>query len=408
MMIEAPPLGELGESTIEDRALASAGARVVDWTRRNMPLLAGLRDRLARERPLEGRRIGMCLHVEAKTAVLVEALHAGGAELVITGSPATTDDRVAAFLAQESGIRVHARKADTLDDHHEHVRSVLASDPDLLLDNGADLIAATAAAERTRVVAATEETTSGRHRLLGELSGKVGFPVIVINDSPIKLLFENEHGIGPAVVDGFLRATNSLVAAKTFAVVGFGSCGRSLARTLRRLGANVIVVEREPVRALEAAFEGMRVAPIERAVSLADAVITVTGRPDAVTADVLEHLRDGAVLANVGHFSTEIDVMALGRLAASHRQVKDDIEEYVLPGGRTVYLLARGEMLNLAAASGHQIQIMDLGFALQVHSMRALALEPERFVAGYNPVPGDIDTAVAREALATLSTVELA
>lgn len=406
-MIDAPPLEQLGDHTLEDPGLAHEGARVMEWARRNMPLLVRLRDELERERPLEGRRIGMCLHVEAKTGALVEALRAGGAELVLTGSPATTDDRVAAFLAQDAGVRVHARKADTVDDHHEHVARVLASDPDLLLDNGADLIAATARAERTRVVAATEETTSGRHRLLGELEGKVDFPVIVINDSPIKLLFENEHGIGPAVVDGFFRATNSLVAAKTFAVVGFGSCGRSLARTLRRLGASVIVVEREPVRALEAAFEGMRVAPIERAASLADAVITVTGRPDALTADVLEHLRDGAILANVGHFSTEIDVAALAAQATSRRQLKDDVEEFVLPGGRTVYLLARGEMLNLAAASGHQIQIMDLGFALQAHSLRALALEPERFAAGYNPVPSDIDTAVAREALQTLSTVEL-
>ena len=231
--------------------------------------------------------------------------------------------------------------------------------------------------------------------------------MIVINDSPIKLLFENEHGIGPAVIDGFMRATNSLVAAKTFAVVGFGSCGRSLARTLRSLGANVIVVERDSVRALEAAFEGMRVAPIQRALALADVVITVTGRPDAVTPAVMQHLRDGSVLANVGHFATEIDVEALERLASSRRQLKDDVEEFALDDGRTVYLLARGEMLNLAAASGHQIQIMDLGFALQAHSLRALALDPARFVAGYNAVPADIDLAVAREALTTLSSVEL-
>ena len=406
-MTSVPELAALAESRVADAGLVDEGARVLEWTRLNMPLLRGLREQFADERPLAGRRIGMCLHVEAKTAVLVEVLRAGGAELVLTGSPATTDDRVAAFLARDAGIRVHALKSDTMADHHEHVARVLEASPDLLLDNGADLIAATAAAQDTRVVAATEETTSGRHRLLGELAGSVDFPVIVINDSPIKLLFENEHGIGPAVVDGFLRATNSLVAAKTFAVVGFGSCGRSLARTLRNLGANVVVVERDPVRALEAAFEGMRVAPIERAVSLADAVITVTGRPDAITGDVFEHLRDGALLANVGHFSTEIDVGALADLATERRQLKDDVEEFTLPDGRIVYLLARGEMLNLAAASGHQIQIMDLGFALQAHSLRALALDLSRFVAGYNPVPAEVDYAVAREALGTLSTVEL-
>ena len=399
-------LAEPEPSVLEDRALAPEGEQVLAWTRLNMPLLARLRAEFERGRPLAGRRIGMCLHVEAKTAVLVEVLRAGGAEVILTGSPATTDDRVAAHLAGDPGIRVYARKSDTMDEHIEHVRRVLVSQPDLLLDNGADLIAATVSDGTTRVTAATEETTSGRHRLLGELAGRIPFPVVVINDSPIKLKFENEQGIGPAVVDGFLRATNSLVAAKTFAVVGFGSCGRSLARTLRNLGANVIVVERDAVRALEAAFEGMRVAPIERAVELADVVITVTGRPGVVTTEVLGGLRDGAVLANVGHFATEIDVPGLERLAVSRREVKSDVTEFVLEDGRTVYLLARGEMLNLAAASGHQIQIMDLGFALQAHSLRALVLDPGAFEPGYNPVPAAIDQSVAEEALATLSTVE--
>jgi adenosylhomocysteinase len=401
-----PPLSELEQSRVEDASLADEGVRVLEWTRLNMPVLATLRDELAQERALAGRRIGMCLHVEAKTAVLVEVLRAGGAELVVTGSPATTDDRIAAVLARDPGILVYARKRDTVDDHHGHVARVLASSPDLLLDNGADLIAAAVASSSSRVVAATEETTSGRNRLVGELLGHVPFPVVVVNDSPIKLTFENEHGIGPAVVDGFLRATNSLVAAKTFAVVGFGSCGRSLARTLRRLGASVVVVEHDPVRALEAAFEGMRVMPIERAAALADAVITVTGRPGAVTTDVMRSLRDGAVLANVGHFSTEIDVPGLGRLATRRRELKTDVTEYVLEDGRRVYLLARGEMLNLAAASGHQIQIMDLGFALQAHSMRALARDPGAFRPGYNPVQPEIDRAVAEKALGTLSTVE--
>lgn len=399
-------LAELQSSVVEDRSLAEEGGRVLAWARANMPLLAALRVEFASERPLSGRRIGMCLHVEAKTGVLIEVLRAGGAEIVLTGSPATTDDRVAAALAVDPGLRVYARKADTLDDHYPHVERVLAAEPDLLLDNGADLIAATVERGESAVTAATEETTSGRHRLLGELEGRIPFPVIVINDSPIKLLFENEHGIGPAVVDGFLRATNSLIAAKTFAVVGFGSCGRSLARTLRRLGASVIVVERDPVRALEAAFEGMRVTSIERAAELADAVITVTGRPGAITTEVMPLLRDGAVLANVGHFGTEIDVPGLEQLAASRDEVRDDVTQYALPSGRSVYLLARGEMLNLAAANGHQIQIMDLGFALQAHSMRALALDPQAFVHGYNAVPPAIDRTVAEQALTTLSTVE--
>ena len=204
-MSEVRDLAGLEPNVLEDRELADAGEQVLGWTRRNMPLLATLRAELAAERPLAGRRIGMCLHIESKTAVLIEVLRAGGAEVVATGSPATTDDRVAAALARDAGIRLYARKADTIEDHYVHVERVLASDPDLLLDNGADLIAATVEQGGGRVVAATEETTSGRHRLLGELEGRIPFPVIVINDSPIKLKFESEHGIGPAVVDGFLR-----------------------------------------------------------------------------------------------------------------------------------------------------------------------------------------------------------
>jgi adenosylhomocysteinase len=401
-----PPALTALEPSHVDATLAAEGAERVAWARSNMPVLAGLRDEFARERPLAGRRIGMCLHVEMKTAVLVDVLRAGGAEIVWTGSPSTTDDGVAAAVAAD-GVVVYSRRADTFDEHLGHIERVLASDPDLLLDNGADLIAASIDGRATRVAAATEETTSGRNRLLGELAGRIPFPVVVINDSPIKLLFENEHGIGPAVVDGFMRATNSLIAGKTMAVAGYGSCGRSLARTLRALGAVVIVVELDPVRALEAAFDGMRVATLTRAAALADAVFTVTGRPGIVRRDDLLGLRDGAMLANVGHFGNEIAVDELESLATDKRRVARDVVEYRLPNGRAVRLLAGGEMLNLAAATGHQMQIMDLGFALQAHSMRELALRPEQFEPGYQPVPPEIDCSVAAAALETLSSIEL-
>jgi len=403
----SPTLNQLEPSVLADKTLAGEGAERIAWARGNMPVLAELHEAFAREQPLAGRRIGMCLHVEMKTAVLVDVLRAGGAEIVWTGSPATTDDAVAAAAARDEGVVVYSRRADGLEDHLGHVKRVLVSDPDLLLDNGADLIAATVDGAAPRVTAAPEETTSGRTRLLGELAGRIPFPVVVINDSPIKLLFENEHGIGPAVVDGFMRATNSLIAGKTFAVVGFGSCGRSLARTLRALGAIVIVVELDEVRALEAAFDGMRVADLRRAVSLADAVFTVTGRPGVLRGDDLLALRDGAMLANVGHFGNEIAVDDLEALAVERRRVAPHVVEYRLGNGRAVRLLAGGEMLNLAAATGHQMQIMDLGFALQAHSMRELALRPERFQPGYQPVPPEIDRAVAAAALGTLSSVEL-
>ena len=282
---------------------------------------------------------------------------------------------------------------------------MLASDPDLLLDNGADLIAGTVARGSHSVVAATEETTSGRNRLLEELAAAFPSPSRRSSDSPIKLLFENQHGIGPAVVDGFMRATNSLVAAQTFGVVGFGSCGRSLARTLLALHASVLVVERDDLRALEAAFEGFRVTTLERAIERADVLITITGRPGILGDDAFLGLRDGAMLANVGHFP-EIDVPALEALAVASRPLAPHVTAYELPNGRTVRLLARGEMLNLSAATGHQIQIMDMGFALQAHSLRALAQAPESFVPGYQPVSVEVDRAVAAEALGTLSTVE--
>jgi adenosylhomocysteinase len=349
----------------------------------------------------------MCLHVEAKTAVLVETLLAGGAEVAWTGSPATTDDGVAAAMATRDRMRVYATKADDVPAHHAHIARVLRSDPDLLLDNGADLIAGTIADPASRVVAATEETTSGRLRLTGELAGRVPFPVIVINDSPIKLGFESERGIGPAALDGFWRATNSVISGKTFAVVGFGWCGRSLARTLRALGAIVIVVEIDPLRALEAAYEGMLVTTIDRACERADTVITVTGRPGVVRREQLLRLRDGAMLGNMGHFSTEIDVAALRDLATGSRMVNTHVEAFDLPDGRTVNLLARGEMLNLTAATGHQIEVMDLGFALQAHSMRILAEDPGALAAGYQPVPEAVNRAIAEHGLRTMSSVDL-
>ena len=398
---------DLPPSTIADAALAAEGEWRVAWARAHMPVLGRLRAELERDRPLAGRRIGMCLHVEAKTAVLVETLLAGGAEVVWTGSPATTDDGVAAAMAGRERLRIHALKADDVPAHHAHIARVLDSDPDLLLDNGADLIAGTIERPGSRVTAATEETTSGRLRLTGELAGRVPFPVIVINDSPIKLSFESERGIGPAAVDGFFRATNTFIAGKTFAVVGYGWCGRSLARTLRAMGAIVIVVEIDPVRALEAAYEGMLVTTIDRAAERADTIITVTGRPGIVTAAQFPRLKDGAMLANMGHFSTEIDVAALRAMATGTELVNTHVEAFDLPNGRRVHLLARGEMLNLTAAIGHQIEVMDLGFALQAHSMRILAQDAASFSPGYQPVPDRVNRAIAEHGLRTMSVVDL-
>jgi adenosylhomocysteinase len=369
-----------------------AGRERIAWTRSNMPLLAALGAEFARERPLEGRRLGMCLHVEPKTAVLVEVLLDGGCELALTGSPATTDDGTAAALATLDRVEVWAAKADDAAAHAAHVERVLDWGPDLLLDNGADLIEGTVR-RGLSVTAATEETTSGANRLKAELAARVPFPVVVIDDSPLKRLIENTYGVGPTVVEGFMRATNLLVAASTFCVVGYGACGRGVARALRADGALVVVVERDPVRALEAAFDGMRVRELHDALPEADVVITVTGTTGVIGAAELELLREDALLANAGHFS-EIDPGALGP--------GERVAEHVSRHGK-VRLLGRGEMLNLTAATGNQIQVMDLGFALQAHSLRELARDPSRFLDGPQAVPASVDDAVARAMLASLS-----
>ena len=398
-------LNALAPNIIESPELGDAGAARLRWTRANMPLLAELGRVFGETRPLAGRRIGMCLHVEHKTAVLVEVLRSGGAEVVLTGSPATTDDDIAAFLARDPGVRIYARKADTLADHYQHIERILDSDPDLLLDNGADLIAGTIDRPGNQVTAATEETTTGGNRLREDMAGRVPFPVIVINDSPLKLLIENVYGVGPTVVEGFMRATNCLVASNVFAVIGYGSCGRGIARSLRALGAGVIVVERDPTRALEAAFDGMRVMSLERAVGQATVIITVTGRPGILTARHLSLLQDGVMLANAGHFGLEIDVPALAAAAASVTEISPVIAEYRLPDDRRIRVLGRGEMLNLTAATGNQIQVMDLGFALQAHSLRALSLDPAGYPNGAQAVPAPINRRIGLDMLRTLALV---
>jgi len=378
------------------------GARRIAWARQNMPLLAGLRATFERDLPLAGRTIAMGLHVESKTAVLAELLVAGGASLTMTGSPGTTDDGVAEALRRDLDIRVLGERSDSYADQLEHVKALLATNPDLIVDNGADLISAVIETGQTGVVAATEETQSGALRLRGELKGRVPFPVIVVNDSPLKLIVENEKGIGPAVLDGFNRATNTIVAGRTFALFGYGTVGRSMARTLRADNATVLLVETDPIRALEAALDGMLVMPIEQALPLADVVITLTGRPGIVREEHFPLLRDGVMLANVGHFSTELDVAALRSAATKETVLAPHVVQYDLPTGKSVRLLARGEMLNLAAATGHAIEVMDVGFALQGHSVHALATRLGDFVAGDQLVPHSIDLTIATDILQTM------
>jgi adenosylhomocysteinase len=388
---------------IPDDDLVAQGSRKIRWAEMHQRLLQRLRKQFGETKPFAGLTIGMCLHVEPKTAVLCSVLQAGGANVVITGSPGTTKNDIVAAL-RHNGIIVYGQQDDDSTRHQENIEMVLSHDPHLFLDNGADLVATHLdQSGRGRVFAGTEETTTGANRLRGELRNRLTFPIIVINDSPLKLIMENEHGVGPTIVEGFMRETNLLVQSKQFVVFGYGSVGRGIARTLRRLGGHVTVVEVDPIRALEAALDGMNVTTMEEAMRVGEVFFTATGRADAITGESIALLQDGAILANAGHFSWEIDIAELRRRAVTVEPFRDWVELFTLEDGRRITLLARGEMLNLAGGGGNPIETMDLGFALQAQSLAYLAANYNKLPIGAQPVPGEINATVASWMVENLS-----
>ena len=398
------------QTSVTDTDLAARGAARVEWIRSRMPLLAAARTEFERTRPFEGRRIGMSLHLEPKTAVLLETLAAGGAEVVGTGNHGSTQDDVVAHLRGQ-GLTLFGTRDDTLAQHHLNVASVLDAQPDMLLDNGGDLAAGIVErGETARILGGTEETTSGGDRLRGELAGAVPFPMIVINDSLLKAIGENKHAVGQSVVESFMRITNLMIPGRRFVVLGYGWCGRGVAHYLRALGGKVAVVEVDELKAFEAALDGFRVST-EGAVTFAewgDVFITATGHADVLGLDAIERMHDGAVLANCGHFPWEIDVAGLRAAATGSREIVDAIERIELPSGRHVVLLAGGRMFNLAGREpkGNSLESMDLGFLLQVLSLERVATDAASLVAGAQPVPGDIDRTIARRMLAALNASE--
>jgi adenosylhomocysteinase len=395
--------------------LAARGAARIEWIRSRMPLLAEVRARFADEQPFAGQRIGMSLHLEPKTAVLLETLHAGGAEIIATGNHGSTQDDIVAVLRQQ-GMTVHGSRADTLDDHHANVAAVDAARPSILLDNGADLAALAAAridaaalaagdpTGGTGIIGGTEETTSGGLRLRAELAGRLPFPIIVINDSLLKAIGENKHSVGQSVVESIMRITNLRIAGRRFLVAGYGWCGRGIAQYLRAMGGKVAVAEVDDLKAFEAAWDGYRVGGIVDLASWAEVVITATGQADVVTDEVFDALPDGAVLANAGHFPWEIDVPALYARAVRRTTLDEAIERIDLPGGRHVVLLAEGRMMNLAGREpkGNSIEAMDLGFLLQALSLERVVRGGAALVAGAQPVPDDIERHIARRMLAAM------
>lgn len=396
-----------GESSRMTRDFRERGFQRVEWIRSRMTLLAGARKEFETIRPFQGLRIGISLHLEPKTVVLLETLQAGGAEIVGTGNYGSTQDDMVAVLRSQ-GMRIFGARGDTLEQHRGNLAQVIDHAPDILLDNGADLVARVIAGGKSpRVRGGTEETTSGADRLRGEMAGQIPFPVIVVNDSPLKQILENMHAVGEGMVESFMRVTNLMVNGRRFVVVGYGWCGRGIAQYLRALGGQVAVVEVDPIKAMEAALAGYRVGKLETLAPWGEAFITATGRPGAIGRQAFDRMISGAILANAGHFDWEIDVPALRSLSTGSRMVDDGIEQFDLADGRQIVLLTGGRMLNLAGREpkGNSVEAMDVGFMLQALSLARVAQAPvASLVPGPQPVPADINRQIALSLLAKLGS----
>ncbi len=385
---------------IKDPSLAEAGKKRIEWAYREMPVIKLIRARLAREKPLKGIRISACLHVTTETANLVLTLRDSGAEVILcAANPLSTQDDVAAALV-EDGIPVNAIKGEDEKTYYKHINTALDNKPQLTVDDGADLVTTlhTKRADLiTDVIGGTEETTTGVIRLRSlEKAGKLKYPMIAVNDAQTKYLFDNRYGTGQSTIDGITRATNVLWAGKKVVVCGYGWCGHGAALRAQGLGAQVIVTEVEPVRALEAVMDGYQVMPIVEAAKIGDVFITITGDINVIDKASLQVMKDGAILANSGHFNVEIDIPALESLTRRKRQIKPFVDEYTLKDSRRLYLLAEGRVVNLAAAEGHPASVMDMSFSNQALCLEHLVKNRGNLKTKVYPVPEEIDKQVAR------------
>jgi len=397
---------KVARSSLRDPSLAPEGHLKLDWAGRHMPVLNEIRAEFEAGRPLAGRRLAMCLHLEAKTAYLATVFLAGGAEVVVCGSnPLSTQDDVCAALA-ERGVTVHAWHNATPEEYREHLNRVLDTRPDLILDDGADLVTALHTQRRDQlgeIIGGSEETTTGVLRLKAMADeGALAFPMFAVNDAYMKHLFDNRYGTGQSAWDGIMRTTNLTVAGKTAVVAGYGWCGKGLAMRARGLGARVVVTEVDPIAANEALMEGFEVMPMVRAAARADFIVTATGCEGVVRAEHYEVMKDGCVLANAGHFDVELSRPDLERAAGRPRRVRKNVDEYRFPDGRRVYLLAEGRLVNLAAGDGHPAEIMDLAFAVQALAQQHLVERAWKLPRTVLPVPREIDLRVAELRLRAL------
>jgi len=377
------------------------GVRRLEWASTHMKVLAAIRQRLVKERSLEGVRVGMALHVEAKTGMLAVTLAQAGAKVRLAScNPLSTDDSVSLALREEHGIETYAKKWESTEEYYRNLNSVLDLDPEFVIDDGADLITMLHTERRAqlkKVKGANEETTTGIIRLRSMAqAGKLEFPVISVNDAQMKYLFDNRYGTGQSTFDGFMNATNLLVAGKDLVVAGYGWCGRGIAMRAKGLGANVIVTEVDPIRAIEAKMDGFQVMPMLEAAKVADVIISATGCKDIVTREHLKVLKDGCVLGNSGHFDNEISKKELEEYGGKPRKVREFVDEYPLPGKRKAYLIGEGRLMNLAAGQGHPVEIMDTSFSIQALSLEYLVKHHQELKPGVYNVPAELDQTVAK------------
>ena len=393
---------------IADINLSESGKLKIEWADRQMPVLSIIRRKFGENKSLEQLKIGACLHVTSETANLVRTLREGGAEVALCASnPLSTQDNVAASLVKDYQIPVFACNGEDNKTYYEHVHKVLDFKPNATMDDGGDLVS-TLHAERTElldgVIAGTEETTTGVIRFKSmERDGVLKYPIIAVNDADTKHFFDNRYGTGQSSIDGFMRATNVLIAGKNFVVGGYGWCGRGTAMRAKGMGANVIIVEVNPLRALEAVMDGYRVIPIAEAAKIGDIFITATGNKNVIRKEHFEVMKDGAIVANTGHFNVELDIPALESLATKKRKLREYVEEFTLKNGKRIYLLGEGRLVNLACAEGHPASVMDMSFANQALTAEYIKKDGKKLEIKVHPVPEHIDKEVARLKLESMN-----
>ncbi len=394
------------KSVIRDISLHETGQLKIDWVREHMPVLNTIREQIRKDKPFSGKRIAICIHLEAKTAFLALVLKEGGAEVSVTGSnPLSTQDDVAAALVK-NGVDVFAWHGSTMEEYFSHLDQTLDTEPNLILDDGGDLTALLHTKRREllgKIIGGCEETTTGIIRMKSlEREGKLEFPMIAVNNALSKYLFDNRYGTGQSVWDGIMRTTNLVVAGKTVVVIGYGWCGKGVSMRAKGLGAKVVICEVDPIKANEALMDGFEVMTMDEASAHGDVFITVTGCKDVIIERHFKKMKDGAILANAGHFDVEISKGDLDKVSQRKRKVRPNIEEFLTKDSRRLYLLAEGRLVNLAAGDGHPAEIMDMSFALQTLSLRYLAEKGKELDKRVYSVPKEIDEEVARLRLKSL------